>query len=107
MSTAGGRDGGRTQSGGIKGVIAPDPDLGMAEPENYPREDDFEAARRALVFLSTYLTCLYSMLHFFTAAFFCFIFIFSTSRVSSVHGLAFCFGWRANVVYVCSSFIWT
>ena len=41
MSTACGRDGGRTQSGGAKGVIAPDPDHGMAEPENDPDEDDF------------------------------------------------------------------
>ena len=41
MSTARGRDGRRTQSGGVKGVIAPDPDPdpdpGMAEPD-----DDFD-----------------------------------------------------------------
>ena len=36
MSTARGRDGGRTQSGGVKGVIAPDP--GPAEPDDV---DDF------------------------------------------------------------------
>lgn len=38
MSTARGRDGGRTQSGGVKGVIAPDP--GPAEPDD-PDVDDF------------------------------------------------------------------
>ena len=41
MSTARGRDGGRTQSGGVKGVIAPDPDPGMAEPDDDPDGDDF------------------------------------------------------------------
>ena len=41
MSTAKGRDGGRTQSGGVKGVIAPDPDPGMAEPDDDPDGDDF------------------------------------------------------------------
>ena len=40
-STARGRDGRRTQSGGVKGVIAPDPDPGMAEPEDDPDGDDF------------------------------------------------------------------
>ena len=40
MSTARGRDGGRTQSGGVKGVIAPDPDLGMTEPDDDPDGDD-------------------------------------------------------------------
>jgi cysteine protease ATG4 len=38
MSTARGRDGGRTQSGGVKGVIAPDP--GPAELDD-PDVDDF------------------------------------------------------------------
>ncbi|KAH9020204.1 hypothetical protein EDB85DRAFT_532534 [Lactarius pseudohatsudake] len=38
MSTARGRDGGRTQSGGVKGVITPDP--GPAEPDD-PDVDDF------------------------------------------------------------------
>jgi hypothetical protein len=38
MSTARGRDGGRTQSGGVKGVIAPDP--GPAELDD-PDGDDF------------------------------------------------------------------
>ncbi|KAH8980199.1 hypothetical protein EDB92DRAFT_1937183 [Lactarius akahatsu] len=38
MSTARGRDGGRTQSGGVKGVITPDP--GLAEPDD-PDVDDF------------------------------------------------------------------
>ena len=38
MSTARGRDGGRTQSGGVKGVIAPD--AGPAEPDD-PDGDDF------------------------------------------------------------------
>ncbi|KAF8269972.1 hypothetical protein EI94DRAFT_1699158 [Lactarius quietus] len=32
MSTARGRDGGRTQSGGVKGVIAPEP--GLVEPDD-------------------------------------------------------------------------
>jgi cysteine protease ATG4 len=36
MSTARGRDGGRTQSGGVKGVIAPEPE---AEPEPGPEPD--------------------------------------------------------------------
>ena len=40
MSTARGRGGGRTQSGGVKGVIAPDPDLGMTEPDDDPDGDD-------------------------------------------------------------------
>jgi len=38
MSTARGRDGGRTQSGGVKGVITPDP--GPTEPDD-PDVDDF------------------------------------------------------------------
>jgi cysteine protease ATG4 len=38
MSTARGRDGGRTQSGGVKGVIAPD--AGPAELDD-PDGDDF------------------------------------------------------------------
>jgi hypothetical protein len=37
MKSARGRDGGRTQSGGVKGVIAPDP--GPAEPDD-PDGDD-------------------------------------------------------------------
>ena len=41
MSTARGRDGGKTQSGGVKGVIAPDPDPGIAEPDNDRDGDDF------------------------------------------------------------------
>ena len=41
MSTARGRDGGRTQSGGVKGVIAPASDPGMAEPDDEPDGDDF------------------------------------------------------------------
>ena len=41
MSTARGRDGGKTQSGGVKGVIAPDPDPGMAEYDDDPYGDDF------------------------------------------------------------------
>ena len=40
MSTARGRDGGRTQSGGVKGVIAPEPELGPADPDD-PDGDDF------------------------------------------------------------------
>jgi hypothetical protein len=38
ISTVRGRDGGRTQSGGVKGVIAPDP--GAAESDD-PDGDDF------------------------------------------------------------------
>jgi cysteine protease ATG4 len=41
MSTARGRDGGRTQSGGVKGVIAPEPGLEHEpEPEPGPAEPD-------------------------------------------------------------------
>jgi len=41
MSTARGRDGGRTQSGGVKGVIEPEPELGVElEPEPGPAEPD-------------------------------------------------------------------
>ncbi|KAF8266378.1 hypothetical protein EI94DRAFT_1733232 [Lactarius quietus] len=39
MSTARGRDGGRTQSGGVKGVIAPE--AGPAEPDDLLDGDDF------------------------------------------------------------------
>jgi cysteine protease ATG4 len=39
MSTARGRDGGRTQSGGVKGVISPEPEHG-AEPDPGPVEPD-------------------------------------------------------------------
>ena len=41
MSTARGRDGGRTQSGGVKGVITPASDPGNAEPDDDPDGDDF------------------------------------------------------------------
>ena len=37
MSTAHGRDGGRTQSGGVKGVIAPEP--GPTEPDDLDWDD--------------------------------------------------------------------
>ena len=86
MSTARGRDGGRTQSGGVKGVIAPAGDPGMAEPD--ADGDDFQAARRvcALVFLSTYLTCLYSIFHVYHYPFLFYFFRLFTSRVSSAHG---------------------
>jgi len=41
MSTARGRDGGRTQSGGVKGVIAPEPELGPEpEPDPGPADPD-------------------------------------------------------------------
>ena len=41
MSTARGRDGGRTQSGGVKGVIAPEPEAGPEpEPDPGPADPD-------------------------------------------------------------------
>ena len=41
MSTARGWDGGRTQSGVVKSVIAPYPDPGMADPDGDADGDDF------------------------------------------------------------------
>ena len=41
MSTPHGRDGGRTRSGDVKGVIVPASDPGMAEPNDDPDGDDF------------------------------------------------------------------
>ena len=66
MSTARGRDGGRTQSGGVKGVIAPDPD----------DDPDFYAARHLLSFLFrlTRLACI--VLSRFSLPFFLFYFFF-------------------------------
>ena len=55
-------------------------------------------AARALVFLSTYLTCLYSIFTFFIAFF---------SHPEYHLRMALRFVWRAIVVYVCSAFIWT
>ena len=59
MSTARGRDGGKTQSGGVKGVIAPDPDPGIAEPDN-----DHDGTISRLHGMSFDLTCLHSMFTF-------------------------------------------
>ena len=46
MSTARGRDGRRTQSGSVKGVVVPASDPGMAEPYEGSDRDDFYACSR-------------------------------------------------------------
>ena len=98
LSTAHRRDEGRTQSGGVKGVIAPASDRGMLNLTPIPT---MNISR--LRGVSFDLTSLYSNFHIFHRFFFCFTF-FSTSRVSI---LRTAFGQRAIVVYVCSAFIWT
>ena len=75
VSTARGRDEGRPQSGGVKGVIVPASDPGMAEPGDDLTGRFLSCAARALVLLSTYLTCFNSIFTFFTALLmFCFTF---------------------------------
>ena len=65
VSTARGRDEGRPQSGGVKGVIVPASDPGMAEPGDDLTGRFLSCAARALVLLSTYLTCFNSIFTFF------------------------------------------
>ncbi|KAN0133892.1 Peptidase family C54 domain containing protein [Lactarius tabidus] len=61
MSTSRGRNGGRTQSGGVKGVIAPD--FGPAEPDD-PNGDDFQARTRHTLY-STPFTLSFIFASFF------------------------------------------
>ena len=73
----------------LRGVIVPTGDPEMPEPGDDLTGRFLSYAARALVFLSTYLTCLYVFSRFFTAfLMFCFIFFVHIQSIICA-GLAF------------------
>ncbi|KAN0134656.1 hypothetical protein V8E53_007441 [Lactarius tabidus] len=111
MKNASGRDGGRTQSGGIRDVIAPDPgQTDVTEPDD---PDGTITRRRAISFFLSLNAHLY-ILH---AQFHCYHLLFSHPEICARPALYFV-GWlgmawcvllalAGNLAYVCSAFIWT
>ena len=89
VSTARGRDEGRPQSGAVKGVIVPTGDPEMPEPGDDLTGRFLSYAARALVFLSTYLTCLYSIFTFFHRLFDVLFYFFVHIQSIICAGLAF------------------